>query len=45
MKKLFTNEIGEVKMKKNGKKKHFVVQKNVFSFLAIHGTLHFQDNL
>jgi hypothetical protein len=32
-------------MEKNGKKIDFVIRKNVISFLAIHVTLHLQDNL
>jgi hypothetical protein len=33
MRKLCTDEVGGVKMKKNEKKKHFVIKKNVFSLL------------
>jgi len=37
MRKLWTDEVGGVKMKKNEKKTHFVIQKNVFSLLLFFG--------
>jgi hypothetical protein len=37
MRKLCTDEVGGVKMKKNEKKTCFVIRKNVFSFLLFSG--------
>jgi len=35
MRKLCTDEVGGVKMKKDEKKTHFSIRKNVFSFIAL----------
>jgi hypothetical protein len=48
MRKLCIDEIGGVKMKKQEKKAHFVIQKNVFYFFIYFATplaLHFKDDL
>jgi hypothetical protein len=37
MRKLCTDEVGWVKMKKNEKKKHFSIRKNEFSLLLFFG--------
>jgi hypothetical protein len=37
MRKLCTDEVGEVKMKKNEKKMHFAIWKNIFSLLLFSG--------
>jgi hypothetical protein len=48
MRKLCTDEAGGVKMKKHGKKKGFIIRKNVFlycSFSAAPLALQFKDDL